>query len=137
MRRMNIKEEMKELKDEITNMVDEVVNTVDQTRHRHSKQSSYRRPKTEIIEEDDQYNITVELPGVNKENISLKVTGRTLSVTVDQEEQDTRQQRSYYRQIRLPANVSADEITASYSNGILDINATKETADDAQEIQIS
>ena len=59
--------------------------------------------------------ITVEIPGVEKEDIDLVATEDTLEIKVDSPK------RKYHKRIDLPCNVKTKSTKATYKNGILDI----------------
>ena len=77
--------------------------------------SDEREPLTDIIEGDETVAITVEIPGVEKEDINLNVTDNTLEIRVDVP------QRKYYKTVDLPCGVKPKSTKATYKNGILDI----------------
>jgi HSP20 family protein len=72
-------------------------------------------PLTDIIEGANDVAITVEIPGVEKNNIDLVATEDTLEITVDAPK------RKYHKRIDLPCNVKTKSTKATYKNGILDI----------------
>lgn len=78
-----------------------------------------REPLTDIIEDEDSISLTLELPGVEKEDIDLNLEGRTLKVEA------TSYGRSYLKRIPLPCEVKPDMIKSTYKNGILDITLDK------------
>ena len=78
-----------------------------------------REPLVDVQETDDEVQITAEVPGVKKEDIDLEVTGNTLIIKVDSKD------RKYYKEIELPAEVDPDSASASYNNGVLDIQLKK------------
>jgi len=77
--------------------------------------TEYREPLTDVIEGDKTVSVTVELPGVNKEDIDVEITEDTITIKVDTAE------RKYYKEITLPCKVKTDTAKASYHNGVLDI----------------
>ena len=77
--------------------------------------SEEREPLTDIIEGDTDVAITVEIPGVEKENIDLNVTEETLEIKVDAP------QRKYHKVVDLPCGVKPKSTKATYKNGILDV----------------
>ncbi len=77
--------------------------------------SDEREPLTDIIEGDDDVAVTVELPGVDKEDINLNVLKDILDIKVDTP------QRKYHKSIDLPCNVKPKTTQATYKNGILDV----------------
>ena len=77
--------------------------------------SEEREPLTDIIEGDEEVAVTVEMPGVEKEDIDLNVTGDTLEITVDNPK------RKYHKQLDLPCDVKPKTTEATYKNGVLDV----------------
>ena len=72
-------------------------------------------PITDIIEGENDVAITVEIPGVEKEDINLVATEDTLEIKVDAPK------RKYHKRINLPCDVKTKSTKATYKNGILDI----------------
>ncbi len=94
-----------------------------------------KRPATDVKETDDAVIIIVEIPGVDKEEVNITVTGDELSInarrSIEPEEVDEsvhKHERSYEmfkRLIRLPTEVKAEEAKATISNGVLTITLPK------------
>ena len=82
-----------------------------------------REPLTDINETDDQIAITVELPGVNKEDIDINVMEDKVEVNVKTES------RKYFKSIDLTSMVETESSKATYKNGILDLVLTKKESD--------
>jgi len=80
-----------------------------------SKISDEREPLTDIIEGDSDIAITIEIPGVEKDNIDLNVTEDALEIKVNAPE------RKYHKVVNLPNKVKTKSTKATYKNGILDI----------------
>jgi HSP20 family protein len=74
-----------------------------------------REPLTDIIEAQDHIAITIELPGVEKEDINMEIFEDSISIDVDTE------QRKYHKELPLPENLDTDSIKATCKNGVLDI----------------
>ncbi|RLF27610.1 MAG: Hsp20/alpha crystallin family protein [Thermoplasmata archaeon] len=81
--------------------------------------SEEREPLTDIIEGEEEVSITVEIPGVEKEDIDLNVTEDTVEINVDTP------QRKYHKIIDLPCEVKPRTTKATYKNGVLDIVITR------------
>ncbi|HIH97052.1 MAG TPA: Hsp20/alpha crystallin family protein [Thermoplasmata archaeon] len=77
--------------------------------------SEEREPLTDIIEGKEDVSITVEIPGVEKNNVDLRTTEDTLEIKVDAE------RRKYHKVIDLPCKVLPKTTKATYKNGILDV----------------
>tara|TARA_B100000953_G_C17877328_1_gene376837 strand:- start:15 stop:587 length:573 start_codon:yes stop_codon:yes gene_type:complete len=82
-----------------------------------------REPLTDINETADQIAITVELPGVDKEDIDINVMEEKVEVNVKTES------RKYFKSINLNSLVETESSKATYTNGILDLVLTKKETD--------
>lgn len=91
--------------------------------------------KTDLRDEGDKYVMEAELPGFEKEDISLDITGNTLTLCAqhNDEKQDKensnyiyreRTYGSYQRSFDISA-IEADKIEAEYKNGILYLTLPK------------
>lgn len=73
-----------------------------------------REPLTDIFEGDEEITLTVELPGVDKQDIALHVADKAVTIRVEKG-------RKYHKQIKLPAKVLPASAKATYKNGVLDL----------------
>jgi HSP20 family protein len=88
-----------------------------------------------------------EIPGVEAENIDVKVQGNVLTIKGERlrehEEEDEnfhRIERSYgsfFRSLKLPSEVDAEKIDASYEKGVLRITLSKGKKEVGKKIEIS
>lgn len=78
-----------------------------------------REPLVDIIETNGEIHVVVELPGVDKEDIKLRGTETTLTISVDVP------QRKYYKAIKLPARVNVRDAKTEYKNGVLEVKLPK------------
>ena len=76
---------------------------------------SEREPLTDIIEADDYVAITIELPGIEKDDINMEIFEDYLTINVDIES------RKYHKELKLPENLELASIEATCKNGVLDI----------------
>ena len=90
--------------------------------------------KTDIEETENEYVLSVEVPGMNKENVSVTFSDDTLTIHVAREENKDNKDKSYICKERTSINMersyyleNADEnqITAKMENGILTLNVGK------------
>ena len=91
--------------------------------------SSAQTFRVEELVRDDHYVIRAELPGLDPEkDIEVTADGRTLTIHAERRQQDEEPHRTEFRygsltrSVRLPARVEAQDITARYSNGILEVS---------------
>ena len=102
-----------------------------------SKLAPYRSPVTDLSETDKSVIARMEIPGVNKEDIDLKVNDDKIEVKVEQKEETEDEDKekgyyryesrckSFYRSIPLPTEVNADKAEAEYKNGVLTVEIPK------------
>lgn len=92
--------------------------------------SDQREPLTDIIEDKDAIAVTLEIPGVRKEDISIEARPDVLEISVDTEA------RKYHKIVRLPGKVKPETTKATYNNGILDITLQREDAGEGVRIAV-
>lgn len=92
--------------------------------------------KTDVTDEGDHYLLEADLPGFDKKDINLDITGDTLTVHAERrsriEEKDkkdkvVRMERSYgsYSRQFDVSGIDTDKIKAKYDNGVLKIEMPK------------
>jgi HSP20 family protein len=91
------------------------------------------RPAIEAYVEDDTFRVRVDLPGIDSANIDVKVTGGTLTIKGSREQKlDTTKQDYFQREIRygsfersisMPEGIKAEDLKASYRDGVLELAA--------------
>jgi HSP20 family protein len=78
-------------------------------------EATEREPLTDVIECEDSISITLEIPGVEKDDIELTVEEQMVAINVDTA------QRKYFKEIPLNIKVDPKTSKATYKNGVLDI----------------
>jgi len=73
-----------------------------------------REPLVDVIDENENIRVVAELPGVSKDDITLYVTERSVTIEVDTPE------RRYYKELGLPVEVDESSATSTYKNGVLE-----------------
>ena len=93
-------------------------------------------PRVDIKEKDDHYEITAELAGVKKDDISVTLDNGilTLSAKTDQESTEEkdgkiirkeRRTGNYMRSFTLGNNIQQSDINASFTDGLLRLEIPK------------
>ncbi len=80
-------------------------------------------PKTKIKENENDYTITLALPGFKKEDINIKIEDDILMISSEVEKDDYK--RSFKNSYRIPEDVDVEKIEASMLDGILTITIGK------------
>jgi len=81
-------------------------------KHEKSEKSDF---PIDIMETDEEIFVTVNIPGIEKEDIVLNVTDDSLEITINAFN------LKYHKAHKLPCNVKPKETRSSYKNGVLDI----------------
>ena len=76
----------------------------------------------ELYERDDEFVLSIELPGFDPTEIGVSWDDGVLNVAAEQDDPDRGRHRTYYRRFRFPKAVDDDAITAEYTNGILEVS---------------
>lgn len=105
----------------------------------------------DLSETEDEYEVTADLPGFEKDDIDVSVdegvlrisaTRETESEREEEEEEDVtyhrkeRSRRSVVRDVRLPGPVDETEADATYRNGVLTVTLPKAGAGGGHSIDV-
>jgi HSP20 family protein len=109
------------------------------------QEDEVRVPVYDVVDRGDKYEVTVELPGIDKDNIRISAMDDSIEISAEQlRDKDERKKgfsysqrtfSSFYCTIPVPAEILSSEVTARSDNrGILRINLPKK-APTRQEIK--
>jgi HSP20 family protein len=109
----------------------------------------FRQPLSDLKETDKELIAYIEIPGVDKKDIQLKVTENSLEVKAEkkaeakvEKEGYLKAERSYkgfYRSISLPTKIIPEKTKASYKDGVLEIvmpKAEEKKLEKAKKIEV-
>lgn len=114
------------------------------------KDNGFFTPRIEVKEKKDQYVISAELPGVEKDDVHVTLENGVLTIEAeshkeDKEEKDgriLRQERRYGKLLRsfnIGTDVKEEDIQATFKNGVLKLTAPKleKPAETSRRIDVS
>ena len=94
-----------------------------------------KRPSTDVKETDEAIIVTMEVPGVGKDDVDIEIIGDELSVSAKRSAEPEAKDETVYRSernydtfkrlIRLPADIKSEETKATLCNGVLKITLPK------------
>jgi len=94
----------------------------------------------DVRDDDEQFVVTADLPGFEKDAIEVEVRDRTLRIDARHEEElgvdesdyvrQERSKRSLSRSVSLPEDVDEGEASARFENGVLTVDLPKAYADE-------
>jgi len=89
-------------------------------------------PSVEVYEREDGFIVRVEVPGVNKDDVDISMTGDTLTIRGERKAPEGVKEEQYHRcevcygpfsrSVSMPVAVDASKIEASYGNGVLEVH---------------
>ncbi len=92
-------------------------------------------PAIDLIERDNEIIVKADLPGVDKNNIKIKVDAESISISGEIKKEKKEENETYYREERvfgkfsrvvpLPAEVDPEKAEAKFENGVLEIKVPK------------
>lgn len=92
-------------------------------------------PAVDIVEKDNAYEVTAELPGMDEKNIEVKVENGGLRIKGEKQEEKEEKKKGYHLQERhygsferyfaVPEGIDADKIEANFKKGVLTVTLPK------------
>ena len=90
-------------------------------------------PKEDVLERDNRLVTRVDLPGVKKEDVSVEVTDGRLILSGERKSETEQKNNgnvyraeceygSFYRTVPLPQGIKAEDIKATFANGVLEVS---------------
>jgi HSP20 family protein len=76
-------------------------------------------PLVDVVEEDDEIIVVAEVPGVEKDEIKVRIKGTTLTIHADNPD------RPYHKAIELPSRVQKEDAKSAIRNGVLEVRLKK------------
>ncbi len=103
--------------------------------------------RVDVKEHDDEVVVAADLPGVEKEDVSLAVLDpRTLRIAFSRSAEKEEEEEGYFvrertygsmdRVVKLPSDVTEDGATATFKNGVLEVRLKKASSETGKKIPI-
>lgn len=127
------------------NPFDEIEDLLDRMSRGFEPESWGHATPVDVADRGDAYEVTLDLPGYDKDDIEVTLVDGTLRVAASREtasESDgefirrERRSESASRSVRLPEAVDEDGVEASYTNGVLTVTLPKQDGTGGTRIDI-
>ena len=92
-------------------------------------------PKVDILDRDDDILVRAELPGVDKKDLDVTISGNTVTIKGETSHEEKKEQGSYFRReiskgsfcrtLGLPGDVDTSDPKATFKDGVLEIKLDK------------
>ncbi len=103
-------------------------------------------PACEVAEEGGHYLMSLEMPGIPKEEIKVEVADNTITVSGERHAKDEKKEGGtwygerrygkFTRSFTLPAGIDAEKIEANYQDGVLSLMVPKAESAKPRQIKI-
>jgi HSP20 family protein len=136
-------DELEQLFDRMSRQVESAAGDFESVRH--------QSVPIDLADHGEEFVLTADLPGFEREQIDVTLAGRTLSLdaeleasTAESEETEDggeyiRRERRHdvvHRTVTLPEDVEKEAVAATYDNGILTVTLPKAEVEESQQIEI-
>jgi len=106
----------------------------------------FRMPKVDMVDNEEEVLVRAELPGVDKKDLDVNISGRMLTIKGETKREEKEQKGEYYRSeisrasfsrtLQLPAEVDEKAVKASFTNGMLEVHLPKTQKLEKQKITV-
>jgi HSP20 family protein len=103
-------------------------------------------PRVDIAEDDKEYVINAELPGIKKEDVKISVENGALSISGERKTEKEEKGKKYHRveqtygtfmrTFTLPEGSSGEKVSAEFRDGILKVHLPKDEKAKAKAIEV-
>ena len=92
-------------------------------------------PAMDLVETDDHYVLTADLPGLTEGDINLEFEGDVLTLSGERTSEHSERKEGFYRlerasgafsrSLTLPEGIDPEAVTATFDNGVLEVRIPK------------
>lgn len=92
-------------------------------------------PAMDLVETDEEYVLTADLPGLSQEDINLEFEDNVLTLSGERKAEHSERKEGYYRlerasgsfsrSLTLPEGVDAEAVKATFEKGVLEVRIPK------------
>ncbi|MEX0770513.1 MAG: Hsp20/alpha crystallin family protein [Balneolaceae bacterium] len=103
-------------------------------------------PSSDISEDEKEYTLQMDLPGIEKEDVKVSYQEGRLIITGERKHEEKEEKKDYirrersagsfYRAFKLPDEVREDEIKAIFKEGVLNVHIPKAEVSKPKEVKI-
>lgn len=105
-----------------------------------------RAPSVDVVDRDNEIVVRAEVPGVEKKDLDVSITNRTLTIKGSTRTEQKQEKGDYFRQeirtgsmsrtVTLPADVDASKAKAELKDGVVELTLPKKPSAKRQKIEL-
>jgi HSP20 family protein len=94
-----------------------------------------RMPSVDVLDHDDHLLVRAEIPGVNKDDLNVSISDNVLTIKGDTKREEKKETGDYFRHeisrtsfarsVTLPVAVDTDKVSATLTDGMLEVTIGK------------
>jgi HSP20 family protein len=106
-----------------------------------------RQPLMDVEDTGKEYRVTLEMPGLKKDEVNIEATSTTLEITAQTSKEEKEEGKNFLRRerylsrpsraIELPEEVKTDSVEAEMKNGVLSIILPKREPTKAEKTKVN
>lgn len=114
---------------------------------RFDRQLAVNAPAVDLVEKEDRYLVTAELPGIDEKDVDVKIADNILTIKGEKKEEREEREKGRYlserrygaftRSFQLPTGVDEAKIEATFEKGVLTVTLPKTAEAKAKEKKIA
>ena len=126
---------LQDIQEEMNRMIEDTFDRFGLTNEETEKGEITWRPAVELNEQNGNYQVKAELPGVKKENIDVEVGEDVITIKAETKKEEEEKKENIYRNeirygkfkrtLELPSNVDNSKVSAEFKDGILTVTLPK------------
>lgn len=103
-------------------------------------------PAIDIHEDENQYTLKADLPGIKKEDLSLTVVDNVVTLKGERKQETEKSEKGYHRiersygsfqrAFQIPGGVDANKVEAKFEHGVLTVTLPKPEATKPRQIDV-
>ena len=102
---------------------------------------NWLEPAIDLYENNNEWLIVADLPGVKRDNLKLRFGGNELSIEGRREKpadgaRSEVGKGSFWRTFQLPAGIEADNVSADFKHGVVSIHMPKPEAIKPRRVEV-
>ena len=111
------------------------------------EEMGFRAPRVDLIDREEELLVRAELPGVDKKDLDINLTGSTLTLHAETRKEEKKTEGEYFRaeiahgafsrMLHLPEEILPEAVKATFENGVLEVHLPKAHKVERRKIEVT